>query len=58
MSVPAEVRVRRAALVEWRCERCRKLLGRIDPDRPCYVAILCDRCRHDNVWVEAYTSSR
>lgn len=49
---------RRARLIEWRCDACRKLLLELDPGRPSFLRKVCERCKHTNVWVEAYTPAR
>ncbi len=38
----------------WPCEACGRTLLELDVRRPAAIRKKCDRCKHLNVWVEAY----
>lgn len=59
--VQVERDVRRAALEPWLCEGrlddgrpCRKVLMELDMNRPSFIRKVCERCKHPNLFVEAY----
>jgi phage FluMu protein Com len=40
----------------WPCEACGRVLMELDVRRPAAIRKRCERCKHLNVWVEAYSS--
>ena len=50
----AERDTRRAALEPWHCSACRRVLMEVDFDRPSFIRKVCERCKHVNLFVEAF----